>query len=131
MVGVFPKSIQSIIAFDRQEKDAVFRKSWSWKDCLLQCVFLIVIITVVFIIGPSYRLLNVPFWMYGAFLIVPTIVDIIFDIVVRRKAAKKEEELIGYIIGNNPEEDQIYSPHELRDRMMYRARNTQVEPEEV
>jgi len=124
------KSLQSITAFDRQEVNAVFRKTWSWKDCWLHYVFILVVIAIVFAIGPSYRLLTIPIWMYSVIIIAVAIVDIIFYIMTRRKAAKKEDELIEYLIANSPPEDQTCTQQELRDRLLC-ARNIQAEPEEM
>ena len=114
---LFPVSIERIIAENRIS-DAAFRKSWSFRDYTFRYILILVIIAIVAVFGSDNRVLKLPLWIYGAGCIMTIIVCTVLEILDRKEAADKEDELIKYILNDNIVEDEVYSNSEIKDILL-------------
>jgi len=117
---LFPKSIDRIVAENRRT-DAIFRKSWSWRDYTFQYFYIAAIIVLLFVFDYSMRILWVPLWVYGFICIMYIAVRIAFNISNNKKAAEKEDNLIKYILIENHFADEIYCSDEIKDRLLSKS----------
>jgi ABC-type transport system involved in Fe-S cluster assembly fused permease/ATPase subunit len=118
---LFPKSIERIIAENRLT-DAIFRRTWSWKDYTFQYVYIGVIIAILVVFDYSMRILWVPLWVYGLVCIMYIAVRIAFNISINKKAAEKEDKLIEYILNEAHADDQVYCNEELKEKLLLQSR---------
>jgi len=136
-VRLFPVSLERIIA-DNRVMDAVYRKSWSWKDYIFRYIIIIAIIAIVIIVGPETRVMNswryshyiiesplrdtalltLPLWMYGVIIIASIIACTILNILDRKRDADVDDELIEYIISGIPAEKETYCQDEIKDILL-------------
>ena len=118
---LFPKSIERIIAENRMT-DAIFRRTWSWKDYTFQYLYIVAIIVLLFVFDYSMRILWVPLWVYGFVCIMYIAVRIAFNVSINKKAAEKEDKLIEYILNENLEENEVYCNDEIKDRLLLKSK---------
>jgi len=129
---VFPKSIERIIAENRLT-DAIFRRTWSWKDYTFQYFYIAAIIVLLFIFDYNMRILLIPLWVYGFICIMYIAVRIAFNISINKEAAEKEDKLIEYILNENHAENDVYCSDEIKDKLLLKskAKTTQAIPADM
>ncbi|MCL1875464.1 MAG: hypothetical protein FWF87_04295 [Synergistaceae bacterium] len=116
-MGVFPLSIERIIAENRIT-DAVFRRSWSWKNYIMQYLYIVAIIALVITYDYNRQILSVPLWVYGLVSVVFIAVRIAFNITANKDATEIEDGIIKGILHENEAENQVYCRDEIKERLL-------------
>ena len=117
---LFPISIERLIAENRVT-DAIFRRTWSWRDYVIQYMYIVAIIVILVVFDYSRRILWVPLWVYGLVCIMYIGVRIAFNITINKEAAEKEDELIEYILNDARNNDEVCCAEELKDKLLLQS----------
>lgn len=114
---LMPVSIERIIAENRLT-NAVFRRTWSWKDYTFQYMYILAIITILFVFDYNMRIFWAPLWVYGYICIMYISVRIAFNITSNKESAELEDELIKCILYDKETENEVYSRDEIKERLL-------------
>jgi len=112
-----PVSIERLIA-ENKVTNALFRKTWSWRDYTIQYMYIFVIIAITIIFDYSMRILWVPLWVYSFICVMYIAVRIAFNITTNKEAADMEDDLMKSILYDIRAEDEIYSNDEIKERLL-------------
>jgi len=86
----------------KQEKDAILNKtSWQMENYFWHFLLIVAAAVLMAIVGPSYSLLYIPFWIYCVGFIIVPFLYVIFGIMVDKNYDVVEDEVIEYIFKNN------------------------------